>query len=110
MLKFNLNYTYVALRTFTFNGRTYQPGEVIDKIGASPHRLKQMYELRKIRPMLPEEHVARNAPDDAEVIDDTDATDAENTPSDVSAQAEITAIPAPAPVVRRKKEAVHAHP
>ena len=108
MLKFSLDYTYVASRVFTFNGRHYQPGDVIDKTGVSPHRLKQMYELRKVRPLMP----ADTAVVDVNPPQDTDGEPESGlSPHGVASTAdklempqelEAPAIPAPAPIRRKR--------
>lgn len=53
-LPFSPGYEFMATRVLALNGRAYQAGDTIDKTGLSVSRLRQLYEGRKIAPLIPE--------------------------------------------------------
>lgn len=54
-LPFAPDYLFVATRQFILNGRDYAPGDELETAGVSIHRLRQLYDIRKITISLDDE-------------------------------------------------------
>ncbi len=53
-LPFSEGYEFTVRRVATISGVQYGPGDLLCKDGLNPRRLRQMYELRLISPVVPD--------------------------------------------------------